>query len=144
MKTDTPPEIQHADPVARRRVLIAVLVIVVLGSIGWAALQAWLDGLRSLPAAEAQRSLATALQLLVAHLGLGVAGLAIYILFLASRTRRALRYPPPGSSVVRDTPVVVGDRARVRATLLRIVGCAMIGLAALLVFVAHRLVTSLA
>jgi hypothetical protein len=46
-------------------------------------------------------------------------GMAIYLWRLASLVARSRRFPPPGTSVVRDTPVLEGNEALTRAKLLK-------------------------
>jgi hypothetical protein len=50
---------------------------------------------------------------------LPLAGAALHLWSLGARVVRAARFPPPGLAVVRDTPVLTGEKAVVRGRLLR-------------------------
>jgi hypothetical protein len=115
------PEIQPADPVARRRALIAAVAI---AAIGWAAffvLQEWLAGFRGGNPVETRRALEAALIWGSWAVCLPVAALATWLWLEGGRVRRAGRFPPPGARVIRDTPILHGDAARRRATAYRII-----------------------
>jgi len=60
--------------------------------------------------------------------------LAVYLWALGGRVVRAREFPPPGLRVIRDTPIVTGERAVSRGRLLKVLalGCG-IALAALAV-----------
>jgi hypothetical protein len=114
------PEIQLADPVARRR---AFVILVAIAAIGWAAffvLQEWLAGLRGGNPAETRRALEKAMIWGSWAVCLPVAALAVWLWLEGGRVHRAGRFPPPGAKAIRDTPVLHGDAARRRAMVYRI------------------------
>jgi hypothetical protein len=113
-------EIQHADPVARRRALIAIAVITVAGWAAFFVLQDWLMGMQGASPDQARKALEDAMIWGSWAASLPVFALAIWLWLLGGRIYRAGRYPAPGSKVIRDTPVLHGDAARVRGTLLRV------------------------
>ena len=118
---DTEPEIQKADPVARRNALIAVIAI----SIPGALLIRWIDGRQeqhagalenALPGIADHPELALAVCVgailpLVAPLG--------YLFYQGRRIVDAQRQPYPGQRVTRDTPVLKGEKAIQRGRLLQ-------------------------
>lgn len=123
-------EVVRADPAYRRRFLLTVVVCTLVGMAVVGLTEPYFKALRS----ELSQPLARE------RLGqivnqLGVAALAMYLLLWAGalallgeglRIRRTGQFPPPGAKVLRDTPVVRGEIARMRATLL-IISAALIG-----------------
>ena len=117
-------EIQRADPNARKR---ARKILVVGTAVGLLMLLG-LEELRSRVMALARVDPVAAVEqfrlLLLAASVLLVGGLlaiAAYLWQYASRTLAAIRYPPPGVPVVRDTVVLTGDAAERRGRALRII-----------------------
>ena len=113
-------EIQRADPVARRRALIAAVVIAMGGWAAFFVLQDWLAGLRGSDPARVRRALEGAMIWGSWVACLPVAALAVWLWRTGVRIARSGRYPPPGAKVIRDTPVVHGNAARLRATALKL------------------------
>ena len=115
-------EIQKADPHARRKALWIILIGTIVGAIGIILLKSqlhlfeqWLGNdshlaLERLKLALAVIAILTAVPLL---------GLAIYIWRLGTRIIKTQRFPPPGMTVVRDTPVLTGNAARLRARVMQ-------------------------
>lgn len=122
------PIIQRADPVARRRAVLALVAVVVVAIAGYVALDTWLVGLRERDPAEARRALATALTWVTVALSALLIALGAYAWQLGGRTRRSLRFPPPGVPVVKDTLVLEGKEARTRGALIRIIAGGLIAL----------------
>jgi hypothetical protein len=56
---------------------------------------------------------------------------AVYVWFLGARVLRAREFPPPGFRVIRDTPVITGERAIFRGRLLKMLalGCGIAAVA---------------
>lgn len=131
------PSVQRADPVARKWLLIALLVLVAVTPFGWRMFSNWLLDIRSAPPEEAMETLVLALRFLIASMGLTLAGLAVYLLSLGRRTCDALRYPPPGTLVIRDTVILEGEQALVRGRLLKSTGYVLILLAGAFIIVAN-------
>jgi hypothetical protein len=110
-------EIRRADPAARRRAIL----LVVLGALGGTLLIAGaahfraplLDSLLSEPRERASR-LRLLLLLAAAGLSVPLVLFAAHLWSLGSRVLQARQFPPPGYRVIRDTPVVVGPAAIAR------------------------------
>jgi hypothetical protein len=109
-------EIQRADPKSRRQVLVVTLAGALIGAVlimvfaqYRTELGAWLGDSPS----ERRARLGIALAVMAALGCAPLLGLAVYLGFFGSRVIRARRFPPPGSLVVRDTPVL-RDRAAIR------------------------------
>ncbi len=119
------PELQKADPRARRTAFLIVLIGAVAGTVMFAmasamgpAVEIWLA--EDLPTRS--RLLAGVLAVLTA---VPAAGMSVYLWRLGGRTLQANRYPPPGLRVVRDTPVAVGETAARRGRALQIMAVAL-------------------
>ena len=73
----------------------------------------------------------------------GASAFGVYVWRLAARVQAALRFPPPGLTVVRDTVILVGQAAVRRAYVLRVIGVLLVVAGASLVlaasFILHRL-----
>jgi hypothetical protein len=137
------PEIQPADPGARRRALIGAGVIAVLGWAAYFALQDWLAHIRGPDPARVREALEDALIWGSWAASLPVAAFAAWLWRLGVRVARAERYPPPGAKVIRDTPVLHGEQARLRAVLFRVLAAFLGLLSAGTVLAAYRLVARL-
>jgi hypothetical protein len=114
------PEVQQADPRARR----LALSIVVLGTLAGAGLiiaagaarpvlEAWV-------AANPRSRLSVVLWLMVLLTSAPAILMAVHLWRLGSRAVRARRFPPPGLRVVRATVVLTGEAASRRGRLLQI------------------------
>ena len=135
------PQTQLADPIARRRALIALIVLAVAGVFAYMRLEEWLSQLEASDPDHARAALASALLWTSAAMASAIAALGVYFLLLGHRVRRAERFPPPGAKVARDTPVVTGSAARTRALLLQLIAGVLLGCAVVLLAMAWRLVT---
>jgi hypothetical protein len=123
-------EIQPADPKARRRALVIVLVIASLGLATVVAVNGFFQELEALARADPERAaqqLVGALKILAAGLALCLLGASGWLCNLSRRTYGSQRFPPPGVAVVRDVRVAIGAKARRRALL----GFGLSGLTAL-------------
>lgn len=125
-------QVQRVDPVVRRRLILVLLVAATAGAglVLW--LERWLQGFQGrlpddpVPPTEqiewllAGFSLLSTLPLLIG---------AVFVWRYGSAIVAADRFPPPGSSVVRDTPIVTGNAARRRGFLLRVFALTLAGFA---------------
>ena len=111
------PDIQKADPKARRQAVGATLVCAAIGFVaigGYsrheAAIFGWIERNLDFLVSNPEVVLFFGL-LLVSPLLL----FSAFLFFYARRAARARRIPPPGCSVVRDTVVTTGSRALLKA-----------------------------
>lgn len=108
-----------ADPKARRQVLIALTISIVVGLIALKLLHSYLNGLLVLVGEDEEAATTQAVRLIsiLAALGaLSFLGMGWWFWRLARRIRRSDQYPPPGAKVLRDTPLLTGPRAWTVAT----------------------------
>ncbi len=121
-------DIRKVDPAARRR---TALVLVVGAGIGALAISAFthyrfalIAWVHADPGSAAQRLMLVFL--LTAALGLApLFAFAAYLWRLGGKVVLAQAFPPPGMRVVRDTPILTGERAVSRGRLLKVLalGC---------------------
>jgi hypothetical protein len=138
-----PAEIQPADPATRRRALLGAAAVAIAGWAAFFVLQDWLRGLAGADPVATRRALEDALLWGSWAACLPVAVLATWMWLQGQRIVRAGRYPAPGAKVIRDTPVLHGDAARLRGTALRVLA-AILGLVSAGTLVAvYRLVARL-
>jgi hypothetical protein len=140
-------EIRKADPRARRQavwLLIAGTLVGVLLILGFGrysgSLRTWI---KSDPTAVAHR-LTLALVGLSIVLSAPAIAFAVYLWALGGRVLRAEQFPPPGYRVIRDTPVVGGQGARVRGHAFRILAACLVVTTLLLWLMLWRLARLLA
>lgn len=136
-------EVQRADPAARRRALIAAGVVAALGWAAYFVLQEWLSQLRGSNEAELRHSLEGAMIWGSWAATLPVAVLAAWLWRFGGRVGRAGRYPPPGTKVIRDTPVFHGQSARLVGVAMRVLAAFLGLLSAGTLIAVHRLVARL-
>jgi len=136
-------EIQPADPATRRRALIVAGVIAVAGWAAFFALQEWLARLQGTDPGHMRQSLERALVWGSWAAMLPVAVLAGWMWRYGARVGRAGRFPAPGAKVVRDTPVLLGDAARLRATALKVLASFLGLLSAGTLIAVYRLIARL-
>lgn len=140
-------EIQPADSRTRRRAVVLLLVVALIGGLVATglhlqadAIRAWIGG--DAAAAAGQRAL-NRVHVLLAGIGLlaelPLLGLAVFCWRLAVRVQGAGRYPPPDQAVVRDTPVASGAAAQRIVRLLRAVTVFSLAMAVLLGWILWRL-----
>jgi hypothetical protein len=104
-------QIQPADPSARRHALTILLVgaaagvalIAIAGALR-PDVEAWLK-------ADLEARSRIVLGVMAFLLGAPLVGLAAYLWRLGGRVVRAAQFPPPGTRVVRNTPIVTGGAA---------------------------------
>jgi hypothetical protein len=122
------PEVRRADPTARRKLTLLLLVGTCVGALLIVAFERYRiplsDWVRADPGASAQRARLVLLLLTVLVLA-PLLALAAYLRSLGEKVVRAREFPPPGLRVVRDTPVITGERAVSRGRLLKVLalGC---------------------
>lgn len=136
-------EVQPADPVTRRRALIAVAVVALAGWGLYFGLGHWLAGLRGSSPAHVQAALESALVWSSWATFLPVAVLAACMWRYGTRVCSAERFPAPGAKVVRDTPVLHGQPARRRGTALRVLALCLALLSAGALIAVYRLIARL-
>jgi hypothetical protein len=136
-------EIQPADPATRRRALIAAGVIAVTGWVAYFALQEWLARLQGTDPGLLRQSLERALVWGSWAAMLPVAVLAGWSWRYGARVGRAGRFPAPGAKVIRDTPVLMGDAARLRGTALKVLAAFLGLLSAGTLIAVYRLIARL-
>src|SRR5215468_8517262 len=121
-------EVRRAEPTAR---WMAALILVAGTCIGALLLVAFTryrvalsDWVLADPGSSAQR-VKLVLLLPAALLLAPLLALAVYLWALGGRVVRAREFPPPGLRVIRDTPIVTGERAVLRGRLLKVLalGC---------------------
>ena len=111
-------EIQKGDRRALRQVLIVVGASLVLSLIVVALIERYRPGIEDWIDQDPTNRLK--MFALLASLGmLPFAAAAVYVFRLGQRIVRAERFPPPGTTVVRDTVVRHGDAARRRGRLMQ-------------------------
>jgi hypothetical protein len=136
-------EIQAADPATRRRALIMAGVIALAGWAAFFALQEWLARLPGTDPGHMRQSLEQALVWGSWAAMLPVAVLAVWLWRYGARVGRAGRFPAPGAKVVRDTPVLLGDEARLRGTALKVLAAFLGLLSAGTLIAVYRLIARL-
>jgi hypothetical protein len=121
---------QAADAVARRRALLIVVIVALTGGLAiWSfaalrpAIEEWVAsggdvGVRV-------RRFRIVLLGLWAFVSLPLVAFAVYFWRLGRRILLTGRFPPPGMSVVRDTPILTGAASRRGGRALQFVGLAL-------------------
>jgi hypothetical protein len=137
------PEIQPADPGARRRVLLGVVAVAAACVAGYFVLQRWLAGLRGLDPAHIQQALERGLLVASWTALVPAAVLAACVWRYGARVHASGRFPAPGSKVIRDTPVLHGEPARLRGTVLKVLAAFLLLLAGGTLIAAYRLIARL-
>ena len=119
-------EVQRADD-RRRNLAIVVLVMAMTGGVVlWMVSEEWMAEVRSSPVEAARQSLSSVFLVCVGIMILCVSVVGWYCWFIGGRVRQALRFPPPGLKVVRDTVVLSGQAAAARGRLLQVFGVILI------------------
>lgn len=115
-----PVEIQRADPTARRRAAVLITVAtVVAGALVFAMIR-YLDDAGAAPSDE-PGELRNQLEMMIAGLAalaLPILVACVYLWRFARRVVDTRRFPPPGTAVTRDTPVIAGPAAHLRGRFL--------------------------
>ena len=137
------PEIQRADAATRRLALLAAGAVALAGWAAYFVLQEWLAGLHIADPVETRHALEDAMLWGSWAACTPVALLAIWMWLHGGRIARAGRYPAPGSKVIRDTPVLHGDAARLRGVGMRVLAVFLGLLSAGTLIAVYRLVARL-
>jgi hypothetical protein len=137
------PEIQRADVATRRLALFAAGAVALAGWAAYFVLQDWLAGLHIADPVETRHALEDAMLWGSWAACIPVALLAIWMWLHGGRIARAGRYPAPGSKVIRDTPVLHGDAARLRGVGMRVLAVFLGLLSAGTLIAVYRLVARL-
>lgn len=140
------PEMQRADPRARRAALIVVAAMLPVGlPLVWltrSSLPFVGDWLTEDPARTLPRLRILALALSVA-LAVPTVALTAFLWRVGASIVQAERFPPPGVAMTRDTVVMRGAAARRRGRTIQLLAAAMALAAAGLIVVLWRLVAML-
>jgi hypothetical protein len=105
-------EIRRADPRARRKAVLLVVVGAVVGAFAMLAFAPFGEWLASQPGEIAHR-IKLVFFLAGIILSAPLIAFAAYFWTLGARVLRTHEFPPPGYSVVRDAPIIK-DRAAIR------------------------------
>jgi hypothetical protein len=140
-----PHEVRPADPGARRRALVIVLVTVALGVIAVVVTQGRRHLLADWLVADPSSVEVRVRVLLFVTLAVAILpslAFAAYLSWLGGAVVRAEEFPPAGWRVVRDTPVLRGAAAVRRGRLVRGFGLGLAGVASAVGLVSWRLVAA--
>jgi hypothetical protein len=136
-------EIRRADPAARRQAVLFVVFGALAGALLLVGFERYRIPLRDWVLSEPEESAhRVKLVFLVsgALLSAPLAAFAIYLWSLGAEVLRVHQFPPPGYSVIRDTPVVGGQAAASRGRGLKILALCLGVVSAMLWLLLWRLV----
>jgi len=143
VKDRSQPDVQRADAATRRRALLAAAAVALSGWAAFFVLQDWLARMHATDPVAVRHALEDAMLWGSWAACLPVALLAVWLWLHGGRIVRAGRYPAPGSKVIRDTPVLHGDAARLRGTGMRVLAVFLGLLSAGTLIAVYRLVERL-
>jgi len=130
------PDMVPADPQYRRQVLILLLIIALgLGFLLY-SLQPYLQA--NIDTGTPEQTLQLLKWMLIA-LGIVPLGFAIYMLVIAIKVYRQGIFPPEGTKVLRDTPILFDQDARRRANILVVLSVLLMFMSDLLILMAFYL-----
>lgn len=117
-------DIQKADPQARRRAMLAVIIAIPTAMVARYFLQthqsSLIDWIRRDPKTTVAR-----VRLVFAFIAVSLSGPVLifsgYLWQFGRRTKETLRFPPAGTAVLHDTPILSGGRARRRGQALQLI-----------------------
>lgn len=112
-------EVRRADPAARRRAVLLVIVCALVGTVLIVGFEHYRTPLRDWLESESRDHRVTLVFFLAAALSAPLLAFAAYLWSLGSKVLWAREFPPPGSRVIRDTPVIAGKAAVLRGRALR-------------------------
>jgi len=119
-------EIQRADDRSRKVAIIVLIVVLISGVVLWMVFEEWMAEVRSLPVEAARESLARVFSWMTGFTSVGITLLGCYFWQWGNHVRRSFRFPPPRTTVVRDTIVLSGQAAVSRGRLLQVFGVILI------------------
>ncbi|MDH4087348.1 MAG: hypothetical protein OEV27_05405 [Nitrospira sp.] len=119
-------DIHRADSRSRKFAILALAGILFGGVVLSVQFESWMEDVRSMPVEAARESLTTVFSWSV---GIGTVAIALagcHFWWWGRRVRRALRFPPPGATVLRDTAILEGEAAASRGRVLQFLGVTLI------------------
>lgn len=119
-------EIQRADDRSRRLAIVVLIVVLIGGVALWMVAEECMVKVRSLPVDVAKQSLSMVFSLCMGIMTVCVCLAGWHCWRVGERVRHAMRFPPPNTSVVRDTTVLTGQAAVSRGRLLQVFGVILI------------------
>ena len=130
------PDMIPADPQYRRKVLVWLLIIALgLGFLLY-SLQPYLQS--NIDAGTPEQTL-NLLKWVMIALAIVPLGFAIYMLVIAIKVYRQAIFPPEGTKVLRDTPILFDQDARRRANILVVLSALLMFMSDLLILMAFYL-----
>jgi hypothetical protein len=133
---------RKADPKARRQALLFVLAGGIVGGVLIIGVDNLLDPLQEALLSEPnelKRRLRIGFMLMAAVSTLPLGGFAMYLWRLGAKVSLAGEYPPPDCRLIRDTPLVRGKAAILRARALKTAALALLAAIGLLCLLFWRL-----
>jgi len=111
-------EILKADPSARRKAILSCIVAVIFGILilVW-IVPSWFEYLNTLPK---DQSISLAINL-IAFLSVIPFSISLYFYRQGLKIIKSERCPPPGTKVIKDTPIIMGEKARWRGKVLIVI-----------------------
>jgi hypothetical protein len=139
-------EVQKADPAARKKAVLLLLIFAVLGAGSFYIVEATKYDLADWVETNATAILNDLKIIAVALVVLFTpVYLALYHFFsLGSRIARTQRFPPPGLAVIRDTKIITGDTAILRGRILQILSVTIALMTIVTIFMALRALNGIA
>lgn len=105
------PEMQKADPRARRTAILIVVAASVVGAASLHIIGKSSEGLRAWAARDPEHAAKVLFPLIAPAISVPLLGLAVWMERFASKVKRAGRYPPPDARLTSDTRVRTGADA---------------------------------
>lgn len=137
-------EIEPAEPSARRRALVLVLIAALVGASLISSADQWSASLLAWLSSEPADRVRLAMSILAFLIVVPLLVLCAYLWRVGSSVIGAQRFPPSGMRVVRDTIVVRGERAVLRGRLVRASAVVLAVGAALVLLALWRFVSLIA
>lgn len=139
-------EIRKADPAARRQAVLLVIISTLVGTALIFGFEHYRTPLRDWLASE-PRDVAHRLTLIfflaAAVLSAPLFAFAAYLWSLGAKVLCSREFPPPGSRVIRDTPIIEGQAAVLRGRVLRALALGLGAASALLCLLLWQLARAL-
>lgn len=140
------PEVQKADPAARRKAILIVVIGALIGALLIGGIECYRDRLADWigDAVIARHGRVRFLFLLVVGmLSAPLVVFAVRLWSLGNKVRRAQQCPPPGYRLIRDTRIIRGSAAVMRGRIFKILSAGLVVALGLLFFLAWRLARTL-